>query len=120
MYEAEIARAASARCGEESELLGLLCTAAAEELEHRLKRDVTPDMCSETFIAAGALLAAAAYASVDGADGSGEEYSAGRVRVKSRGSAGSAGAARNLRMQAEILMSSYTEDGGFRFMGVDG
>jgi len=120
MYEAEITAAASAICGEESELIGLLGAAAAEELEHRLKKGVTPELCSDTFITAGALLAVSAYASVDGACEGGDSYSAGRVKVTRRGSEGAAGAALNLRLQAEALMAPYIGDGGFCFTGVDG
>ena len=40
MYAEDIYTAASAICGEKSELLGLLCTAAEEELQFRLKKDV--------------------------------------------------------------------------------
>lgn len=120
MYEADITRAASAICGEESELIGLLASAAAEELQHMLKDGVTPDMCSEAFIAAGALLAAASYLSVDGASAGVDSYSAGRVKVTRCTPAAAAAAAENLRMQAEMLISAYTEDGGFCFKGVDG
>ena len=119
MYEAEITAAASAICAEESELLGLLCAAASEELESRLRSGVRPDMCSEMFITASALIAVSTYNSVCIDLNSDCTYRAGSVSVTARDSAKSAAAAAHMRAQAEAMMSPYIVDDNFRFMGVD-
>ena len=70
MYTEDIYTAAAAICGEESEFLRLLCTAAEEELTYRLKSDISPGDIEEIFIAAASLLAVSMFKGTSsGADG---------------------------------------------------
>ena len=118
MYEAEIATAASAICGEENELLDLLSAAAAEELEHRLKKGITPEDCSQQFITAAALMAAAAVSSVSVVSDEGVDYRAGSVSVTRRDPIKANDASILLRRNAETIMAPYLFDSGFVFSGV--
>lgn len=115
MYAEDIYTAASAICGEKSELLGLLCTAAEEELQFRLKKDVDIKSIEQLFIASAAMLAASMYGETV-ADMGVSSYSVGSVSVSCRENTGSSA----LRTRAEAILSGYIEDSGFEFVGVDG
>lgn len=117
MYAEDIYTAASAICGEKSELLGLLCTAAEEELQFRLKKDVDIKSIESLFIAAAAMLAASMYAET-AVDSEVKSYSVGNVSVAYGDKSGLRSSA--LRSRAEAILSGYIDDGGFEFMGVDG
>ena len=116
MYAEDIFTAASAICGEKSELLGLLSTAAEEELLFRLKKDVDVKSIEQLFIAAAAMLAASMYAGAAGQEV--KAYTAGEVSVEYSGSAAADSEA--LRKRAELILAGYITDGGFEFMGVGG
>ena len=111
MFAEEIYSAAAALCGEESEILGLLCNTAEEQLLGRLKADVDVKNIKALFITAAAMLACDMYIP---ASGSVKSWSAGQVSVTEEGSS-------NLRERAELLLTGYIDSGsGFDFIGVMG
>ena len=112
MFAEEIYSAAAALCGEESEILGLLCKTAEEELLRRLKSDVAPASIKALFITAAAMLACDMYTASYGGV---KSWSAGQVSVTE------AAGGENLRDRAEMLLAGYIDSGsGFDFIGVDG
>lgn len=112
MFAEEIYSAAAALCGEESEILGLLCKTAEEELKGRLKPDITPESIKALYITAAAMLACGMYrASYGGV----KSWSAGQVSVTEEAGG------ENLRDRAELLLAGYIDSGsGFDFRGVRG
>ena len=111
MFAEEIYSAAVDICREESEVLGLLCKAAEDELLKRLKEDVDPESIKALFITAAAMIACSMYETYGGV----KSWSAGQFSVTE------GGAVSNLRDRAEILMAGYIDAGsGFDFVGVDG
>lgn len=116
MYAEDIYTAASAICGESSELLGLLSAAAEEELLYRLKKDVDVKSIESLFIASAAMLAASMYAGVS--DSGVKKYTAGNVSVEYGGD--SQPTSEVLRERSELLLAGYLDGGGFDFMGVNG
>lgn len=93
------------------ELLKLLCAAAVQSLEGRLKAGLTAEDCEADFIAAAALYALSA---LNEAGGSVEEWKAGDLTIK-QGSGDAA--SRCLRRQAELMIAPYLEN-TVAFMGV--
>ena len=97
----------------QSQLLQILCTAAASSLEARLRDGITPEDCKADFIAAASLLALAALSEAD-ETAQMDQISAGDITFR-RGSTDSAACC--LRYQAEVVMTPYLKD-NFTFMGV--
>ena len=116
MYAEDIYTAASAMCGDSSELLGLLSAAAEEELFYRLKKDVDVKSIESLFIASAAMLAVSMYAEVSDSDIKG--YTAGNVSVEYGGDNQALSEA--MRKRGEMLLAGYLDDGGFDFVGVIG
>ena len=111
MFAEEIYSSAVEMSGGESEILGLLCKAAEDELLRRLKDGVDPVGIKPVFIAAAAMIACSMYETYGGI----KSWSAGQVSVTE------GGAVSDLRARAEILMAGYIDSGsGFDFVGVDG
>ena len=111
MFAEEIYSAAVDICREESEVLGLLCKAAEDELLKRLKEDVDPLSIKTLFVTAAAMIACSMNETYGGV----KSWSAGQVAVTE------GGAVSNLRDRTEILMAGYIDAGsGFDFVGVDG
>jgi len=100
---------------EEAGLLETLCAAAEDAWARRLRPGLTPEQCGGAFLCAAAFTAAAGIAATR--DGGGVSFKAGDVSVSQpAGSAGSA--ARDLREQAERLMTPYAAADDFAFRGV--
>ena len=116
MYAEDIYTAASAICGESSELLGLLSAAAEEELLYRLKKDVDVKSIEPLFIASAAMLAASMYVGVS--DSGVKKYTAGSVSVEYGGE--NLPSSEVLRKRSELLLAGYLDGGGFDFVGVNG
>ncbi|MBQ8831353.1 MAG: hypothetical protein IJ017_07115 [Oscillospiraceae bacterium] len=111
MFAEEIYSAASEICKEESDILGLLCKAAEDELMRRLKEDVDVNSIKAIFITAAAMIACSMYETYGGV----KSWSAGQVSVTE------VSAISDLRARAEILMAGYIDAGsGFDFVGVEG
>ena len=111
MFAEEIYSAAAEICNGESDILGLLCKAAEEELLRRLKADIDPVSIKAVFVPAAAMLAASMYETYGGV----KSWSAGQISVTEGGGVS------NLRDRAELLMAGYIDSGsGFDFVGVDG
>lgn len=103
----------------EEETLASLCQAAQEELEGRLRPDVTAEECRGALVIAAAWIALAGlWVSRQGGEEDITAWSAGDVSVSGRRSAGERAAV--YRAQAERLMAPYVADGGFAFLGVRG
>ena len=94
-------------------MLQVLCVAAAEALQRRLRDDVEVEVCRETFLTAASLFALADLRSA-GENGLVEEFKAGDLTVKH---AGGAVTAASLQQRAEKLMKPYLKD-HFSFLGV--
>ena len=97
----------------QKDLLSLLCTIAVASLTSRLRDGIRPEHCRADFVPGASLLALAA---LNNAEGSGdvEEFKAGDLTVRRKGSDA---ASRCLQKQAEILMGPYLKD-RFVFLGV--
>ena len=93
-------------------LLEVLCGAASDFLEARLKEDVKHEACAAEFVAAASLHA---LADLRDAEDAVAEFRAGDLTVKKGGTGN--GASRSFRQQAEKLMAPYLKD-GFCFAGV--
>jgi hypothetical protein len=120
MFADEIYKTAVKMCGEESDILGLLCQAAEQAFLRRLRDGVKPEHCREILIGASALLAVAMYGKAAvGVEGT-VSYKAGEVEVKRESSAETLSASDYLQLQAEQMMAPYITDGGFSFLGVRG
>ena len=101
--------------GRQTELLNVLCAAAASSLAARLKDGLTPEDCKADFIAAASLYALSSLSGVD-EDVEVEEFKAGDLTVR-KGSTARDAASRCLERQAEMIILPYLKD-RFTFMGV--
>ena len=110
----ELARTLGQVAPDEQELLSTLCAAAQRELNGRMREGVRPEECPETFALAGAWLALAGLELSRGA-GQPESLSAGDVTVHSGGAGDKA---KQLREQAERILSGWIRDDHFLFYGV--
>ena len=102
----------------EKPLLLALCTAAEAELGRRLRKDVKPEDCGDTFACAAALLAAGGLLPCR-SGGDVEQFSAGDVSVRTGGGQ-VCDAAAAMRRQAAGMIADYCGDGEFAFLGVRG
>ena len=99
----------------QSQLLQVLCTAAAASLESRLRDGITPEDCKADFIAAASLYALASLGDV--ADTvQVEEFKAGDLSVR-QSSERRDTASNCLQRQAEMIILPYLKD-RFSFVGV--
>lgn len=114
----KLASAISQAAAGEEELLEALCTAAEAELSGRLRKELTPEQCQDTFFCAAAMLAAAGMLACRESVGA-EQFTAGDVSLKLGGS-GACEASALLRRQASALMAPYCGDDAFAFVGVKG
>ena len=89
------------------------CRAAEEELRSKLKKNISPENCKNSFCCAGALMAVSSYCAASAA-GDPTDFKAGDVSVTT-GDQDKAAAC--LRLQAEMLMAPYCRS-GFSFLGV--
>ena len=97
----------------QTELLQLLCQAAARSLQQRLREGLTAECCKAEFVAAASLYALAAL-NETGQSGDIAEFRAGDVTVKkSRKDVSS----RCLQKQADLIIGPYLMD-RFVFAGV--
>ena len=92
-------------------VLERLCAGADAALCARLREDLTPADCYDSFVCAAAWLALSQFDA--GWDGGVEAFTAGAFSVRR-----SAGAARDLVTRAETLMQPYLRDGRFEFRRV--
>ncbi len=98
--------------GQQTDLLKVLCGAAAASLTARLRDGITVDECKEVLVAAASLMALSALDEQDG--GAVEEFKAGDLSVKRENQKA---ASRCLERQAERMMAPYLQD-RFAFQGV--
>ena len=96
----------------QSQLLQILCTAAASSLEARLRDGITPEDCKADFVAAASLYALASLGSV----GETEEFQAGDLTIRQSRS-GKDAASNCLQRQADMMILPYLKD-RFSFLGV--
>jgi len=99
----------------QSQLLQVLCSAAASSLAARLREGITPEDCKADFIAAASLYALAALGDADEQIRV-EEFKAGDLTVRQGGEHRDA-ASRCLQRQAEMMILPYLKD-RFSFLGV--
>ena len=99
----------------QSQLLQVLCAAAASSLESRLRDGITPKDCKADFIAAASLYALASLGSVEETVNV-EEFKAGDLTVR-QSKSGRDAASSCLQRQAEMIILPYLKD-RFSFMGV--
>lgn len=99
----------------QSQLLQVLCTAAAASLESRLRDGITPEDCKADFIAAASLYA---LASLNGVEETVqvEEFRAGDLTVR-QSKSGRDAASNCLQRQADMMILPYLKD-RFSFLGV--
>ena len=101
---------------EDAQMLRTVCTAAAAELEGRLRRGVSSDDMTELFTTAAGMLAISMYMELGSAHSGGVSgFTAGRLSVQLGGASAAA-----LRKSAETMLGAYLDTGGFEFMGVQG
>ena len=101
---------------EDAQMLRTVCTAAAAELEGRLRRGVSSDDMTELFTTAAGMLAIFMYMELGSAHSGGVSgFTAGRLSVQLGGASAAA-----LRKSAETMLGAYLDTGGFEFMGVQG
>ncbi|MCD7859671.1 MAG: hypothetical protein LUH51_05795 [Firmicutes bacterium] len=98
---------------EDQALLELLCSAAVSGLRGKLRANLEPEDCLADFVAAASLYALAAI-SESGSSYRVEQFTAGDLTVRQRGSNA---AACCLRYQADLMMHPYIRD-TVAFMGV--
>ena len=101
--------------GQQMQVLGALCQAAASSLESRLRDGLTPDDCKADFIAAASLLALGAMGSVTGEEST-QQITVGDFSVRTSKNRGDA-ASNCLKAQAELIIAPYLKD-RFTFLGV--
>ena len=99
----------------QSQLLQVLCTAAASSLESRLRDGITPEDCKADFIAAASLYALASLGDVEDTVQV-EEFKAGDLSVRQSSERRDA-ASNCLQRQAEMIILPYLKD-RFSFVGV--
>ena len=97
----------------QTELLKVLCHAAASSLEARLRDGLTAEDCRADFVAAASLYALAALNEA-GKTGGMEEFRAGDLTVKRSGMDTSS---RCLQRQADLIIQPFLKD-RFAFLGV--
>lgn len=97
----------------DTELLRLLCQAAAASLAARLRPGLTPEDCRADFVAAASLFALASMSQVAG-DTALEEVKLGDVTLKRKDADT---ASRCLHSQATLIIAPYLQD-RFSFQGV--
>lgn len=93
-------------------VLERLCAAADGTMAGRLRDDLTPEDCYDSYVCACAWMALSALGSVRNAAGV-EAFTAGTLSITH-----SPGASNCLAMQAEVLMAPYLRDDSFQFRGV--
>ena len=98
----------------QSQLLRVLCTAAASSLASRLREGITPEDCKADFIAAASLYALGSLAEAEEVPV--EEFKAGDLTVR-KGNTVRDAASRCLQRQAEMMILPYLKD-SFSFLGV--
>ena len=108
-----LARELSGAGEAEEALLELLCQAAEQQWEKRLRPGMTTEDCGKAFTAAADLAAARGGEGVSG-------FTAGSVSVRIRGAAESCALAESLRRTAERLMAPFAVPDDFCFRGVRG
>ena len=100
---------------QQTQILKVLCQAAASSLENRLRDGLTSEDCKADFIAAASLMALAGLTNYTAQDFS-EQITVADFTVKT--SSGYLDAASNcLRTQAELMIAPYLKD-RFAFLGV--
>ena len=109
-----LARELSGAGEAEEALLELLCQAAEQQWEKRLRPGMTTEDCGKAFPCAVAFTAAADLAAARGG------FTAGSVSVRIRGAAESCALAESLRRTAERLMAPFAVPDDFCFRGVRG
>ena len=114
-----LARELSGAGEAEEALLELLCQAAEQRWNKRLRPGVTAEDCGEAFPCAAAFTAAADLAAARGGDGV-AGCTAGSVSVRIRSAAESCALAESLRRTAERLMAPFAAPEDFCFRGVRG
>ena len=114
-----LARELSGAGEAEEALLELLCQAAEQRWNKRLRLGVTAEDCGEAFPCAAAFTAAADLAAARGGDGV-SGFTAGSVSVRIRSAAESCALAESLRRTAERLMAPFAAPEDFCFRGVRG
>ena len=113
-----LARELSGAGEAEEALLELLCQAAEQQWEKRLRPGMTAEDCGKAFPCAVAFTAARSAAARGGEGVSG--FTAGSVSVRIRGAAESCALAESLRRTAERLMAPFAVPDDFCFRGVRG
>ena len=92
----------------QSQLLQVLCAAAASSLESRLRDGITPEDCKADFIAAASLYALASLGSVEETVNV-EEFKAGDLTIR-QSKSGRDAASNCLQRQAEMIILPYLKD----------
>jgi len=119
MLQAQVYAQALLLAGEldqrQTQLLQVLCSAAASSLASRLRDGITPEDCKADFIAAASLYALASLGDAEETVQV-EEFKAGDLTVRKGGTVRDA-ASRCLERQAEMMILPYLKD-RFSFMGV--
>ena len=88
---------------EDADMLRAVCSAAAAELESRLRRGASSDGIGETFVTASAMLAISMYMELGSAHSGGVSgFTAGKLSVQLGGASAAA-----LRKSAETLLGAY-------------
>lgn len=114
----EILTFARALAGDDADtaVLTAMCSAAAGELESRLREGVSTEALGEAFTAAAGVLALSMYCAVKDPEKL-KSFKAGNLSVEyADGEASPEG----LRQVAEGMLSAYLADRGFGFRGVPG
>lgn len=94
---------------EDADMLRAVCSAAAAELESRLRRGASSDGIGETFVTASAMLAISMYMELGSAHSGGVSgFTAGKLSVQLGGASAAA-----LKKSAETLLGAYLDSGGF-------
>ena len=109
---------ARALAGDDADALVLsaMCTAAAAELEGRLRAGVRAEELGDTFIHAAGVLALSMYCIVKDTEKL-KGFRAGNLSVEY---ADGEASPEELRKLAEQMLSAYLTDRGFAFLGVKG
>lgn len=114
-----LARELSGAGEAEEALLELLCQAAEQQWEKRLRPGMTTEDCGKAFPCAVAFTAAADLAAARGGDRV-SGFTAGSVSVQVQSPAEAGTQAAELRRTAQRLMAPFTVPGDFAFRGVRG
>lgn len=116
IYTDEISAFAASAIGEEEseELIKRLCSAAAAELEAKLRDGVKVEDIKEQFVTAAGVLALSMYTALGGAK-TPRSFRAGQLSVEFGGKNANAD---SLRRAAESMLAGYLTGRGFAFLGV--